>query len=131
MLWLVKLVMNAKKVILLFDGVCNLCNYWVSFLIKRDKKEHFQFVPLQSEVGKELIKKYKIPRETDSIVVITENRSYLESEAVFKIISYLEVPWRWFQILRIIPLNTGNRIYRWLAKNRFKWFGKRNTCRIV
>lgn len=127
----VKFIVNTKKVILLFDGVCNLCNYWVSFLMKRDKKEQFLFVPLRSEEGKEWIVKYKIPKETDSIIVIAENRIYLESEAVIKIIGYLQIPWKWFQLLRIIPLNIRDKIYQWVAQNRFKWFGRRKTCRII
>jgi predicted DCC family thiol-disulfide oxidoreductase YuxK len=99
--------------------------------MKRDKKEHFQFVPLQSEKGKELIENYKIPKETDSIIVIAENRFYFESEAVIKIIGDLAVPWKWFQVLRMIPLNIRNKVYRWVAQNRFDWFGRRKTCRIM
>jgi predicted DCC family thiol-disulfide oxidoreductase YuxK len=99
--------------------------------MKRDKKEQFQFVPLQSEEGKELIVRCKIPKGTDSIIVIAENRFYLESEAVIKIIGYLAIPWKWLQVLRIIPLNIRNKVYRWIAQNRFNWFGRRKTCRIM
>lgn len=89
------------------------------------------FVPLQSEKGKALIEKYKIAKEIDSIILIAENSIYFESEAVMKIARQLSVPWTWFQIFSFVPLNMRDKFYKWIARNRFSWFGKRKTCRVI
>lgn len=130
MLNLLLITMNQKRIVL-FDGVCNLCNGFVNFILNRDNKKQFQFIPLQSERGQELISMYDIPRDTDSVILIAENVFYIESTAAIEIIRLLPVPWKWFSVFRYIPLKQRNNIYQWVARNRYKWFGKRDTCRIV
>lgn len=123
--------MNATKSIVLFDGICNLCNYWVDFIIKRDKAHHFLLVPLQSEKAKVLMEKYGIPEESDSVILISGNRIYVESEAIIKISNYLSFPWNGLRVFQNVPLKTRNSWYKWIAQNRYKWFGKRDSCRYL
>ncbi len=118
---------KVEKSIILFDGVCNLCNGLVRFILKRDKKKQFNFVALQSEKGKEFIESYKVPQETDSVILIDKNKVYMESDAAIKISKLLPAPWSWCVVFKIIPKNWRDKMYCWLAKNRYRWFGKRET----
>ncbi len=123
--------MQVKQPVILFDGICNLCNGTVDFLIKKDQKKQFAFVALQSDTGKLLTRKFKIAPETDSVILIYQNRVYFESEAAIEIARMLPFPWKLGGIFRIIPKKIMDGLYRWIAKNRYRWFGKRNTCRIT
>ena len=121
---------QSEKHIILFDGICNLCNGAVNFILKRDKKKQFRFVALQSEKGGNLISKFKIAPKTDSIILILNKQVYTESDAAIAIAKLLPAPWNWFSAFKIIPKNLRDGIYKWIAKNRYRWFGKRETCRI-
>lgn len=120
-----------QKPILLFDGVCNLCNHSVDFILKRDKNQQFLYVALQSVEGKKLIEKYRIPPNTDSVILIKKSVVFLESEAALEISKMLPAPWKWANALRVFPLKLRNNIYRWIAGNRYRWFGKRTSCRVI
>jgi predicted DCC family thiol-disulfide oxidoreductase YuxK len=122
--------MENQYPIILFDGFCNLCNGTVDFLLKRDHKKQFRFAPLQSETGKLLIQKFEIPSNTDSVILIKLNRIYFESDAAIEIAGILPFPWKLGVIFKIVPKKIRNGLYRWIAKNRYRWFGKRTTCRI-
>ena len=121
---------QSEKHIVLFDGICNLCNGAVNFILKRDKRKQFQFVALQSEKGEELFTKTGIAQEADSIILILNNQVYTESDAAIEIAKLLPAPWNWFSAIKIIPKKLRDGIYKWIAKNRYRWFGKRKTCRI-
>jgi predicted DCC family thiol-disulfide oxidoreductase YuxK len=123
--------MQIKQPVILFDGICNLCNGTIDFILKHDQKKQFRFVALQSDTGKLVIQKFKIPLETDSVILINQNRTYFESEAVVEIAGMLPFPWKLGRIFRFIPKIIRNGLYNWIAKNRYRWFGKRNTCRIM
>lgn len=114
--------------ILLFDGECNFCNKSVQFIIKRDPEFHFKFASLQSDVGEQLLRKYNIPSSVDSIVLIANNRSYLQSSAALHICKYLRGFWKLFTILIIIPSPLRNFFYSIIAKYRYKWAGRANDC---
>lgn len=122
--------MEAEQPIILFDGFCNLCNGTVNFLLKRDKQKQFSFVPLQSEEGKICIQKYQIPSDTDSVLLIKSNHVYFESDAAVEIAGMLGFPWKLARFIKFIPKKTRDKIYRWVAKNRYRWFGKRESCRV-
>jgi predicted DCC family thiol-disulfide oxidoreductase YuxK len=117
--------------IILFDGVCNLCNGAVDFLIRKDRKRQFRFVALQSEGGILIRQKFNVPADCDSVILIYNEKIYYESEAALKISELLHFPWKMAKVFRIIPLKLRNRIYKWIARNRYKWFGKRNLCRVA
>jgi len=117
--------------IILFDGVCNFCNYWVNFIIDHDKEDHFKFAALQSEKGKELLDKFNLPEDDfDSFILISQNKVYKKSLAAFEIAKQLN---GWPKILipfGILPHSLIDLIYDLVAKNRYKFFGKKDACRI-
>lgn len=115
--------------IILFDGVCNLCTWSVQFIIKRDPKEQFSFASLQSDVGKSLLEKHHLS-DVNSVVLIKKNKCYLESNAALEICSHLSNGWKLLTILKIIPSFIRNPLYRYIARNRYKWFGKQESCML-
>ena len=119
-----------KNPIVLFDGVCNLCNGTVDFIFKRDRKKQFRFVALQSETGDKVREKYHIPVEIDSVILIYEGKVFYESDAALEIARLLPAPWKWAVIFKFRPVGWRNAVYRWIARNRYHWFGKREICRI-
>lgn len=123
--------MQNKKDIILFDGICNLCNGAVDFIVKRDKKKQFRFVSLQSDEGKKVIDEFLIPPKIDSVILLKDHQVFVESEAAVEIAKMLPAPWKWSGIIRIVPVKFRNNIYRWIARNRYRWFGKRKTCRVI
>ena len=114
----------------LFDGVCNLCNGTVDFILKHDRKKQFRFASLQSKTGEKKMEEWNIEPEMDSVILISNNKIYFESEAVLGISKLLPFPWNVMVIFKVIPVKLRDKIYRWIAKNRYRWFGKRKKCRI-
>lgn len=123
--------MENKKIIL-FDGVCNLCNSSVQFVIKRDKKDIFRYAALQSETGQELVKQRHIDtNKVDSIILIEPGVAYYtKSDAALEIAQELGGLWKLSSIFSWIPTSIRNSIYDFVAKNRYKWFGKQESCMI-
>jgi predicted DCC family thiol-disulfide oxidoreductase YuxK len=124
--------LEHNKQLILFDGVCNLCNSSVQFVIKRDKKDKFRYAALQSEIGQEIIEKFKIDTsKTDSIILYSNNKgiSY-KSTAALKIASKLGFPTNILTVFFIIPAIIRNVVYDYIAKNRYKWYGKKDHCMI-
>lgn len=124
--------LEKDKKLILFDGICNLCNSSVLYVIKNDKKDRFRFAPIQSEFGQNLIEKYGVNTEkTDSILLYTEENGIdYKSTAALKIAYYLGFPNSLLSIFLIIPLFIRNWVYDYIAKNRYKWFGKKESCMI-
>lgn len=117
--------------IVLFDGVCNLCNSSVQFIIKHDKKELFLFASLQSDAAKEVLLQFQIKKiEMDSILYIENGKIYSKSTAALKIAKHLNSPINWFYTFIAIPKFIRNSIYNFISKNRYKWFGKKEKCMI-
>ncbi len=124
------MVINDKPIIL-FDGVCNFCNAIVNFIIKQDKKNVFLFCALQSDSGKKLLEEYKIDwKANDSFVVIENKKAYQKSNAALKLYNKLPWYWKWIQIFWIFPKFIRDAVYNFIAKNRYKWFGKKEECMI-
>mgnify|MGYP001791482015 CR=1 FL=1 len=122
--------MNNQSIIL-FDGVCNFWNISVNFVIKRDKNNLIQFSPLQTEIGHELLARHKLPTEhMKSFIFIEEGKSYTQSTAALKVCRYLIGLWPLLYSFIIIPRFIRDGIYKWIAKNRYKWFGQKNECMI-
>jgi predicted DCC family thiol-disulfide oxidoreductase YuxK len=115
--------------IVLFDGVCNLCNSSVQFIIKHDKQNRFKFAALQSEIGVELTKKHKIDvAKTDSIILIKNEKHFIKSSAVLRIAKELSGAYPLFFAFLIIPSFIRNLVYDYIARNRYKWYGKKESC---
>lgn len=125
-----KLLQN--KQLILFDGVCNFCNSSVLKVIKHDKKNQFIFASLQSEVGKKVIHHFSIDTEkVDSIILVESDQKYfVKSTAALKIGKHFSGLWKLLQICWIIPTPLRNVVYNYIAKNRYKWFGKKDNCMI-
>lgn len=122
---------ESKHKIILFDGVCNLCNTSVNFVIKNDKKGVFRFAPIQTDFGETTLKKYNInTKDTDSIVLIDEDNHYIKSTAALYIAKELSGAYPLLFCFMIVPKFIRNWIYDLVAKNRYKWFGKKVTCMI-
>ena len=122
--------MQSNNPIILFDGLCNLCSGTVDFLLKHDRKKQFRFASLQSNAGKLLIQKFQISTETDSVILIKSNKIYIESDAIIEISKMLNYPWKLGIIGKIFPEKIRDGLYRIISKNRYRWFGKKEICRI-
>ena len=123
--------MPTNNPIILFDGVCNFCNTAINFVLKQDKKGIFRFAPLQSEVGQRLLQEYNLStKEFDSFVLIDNGKVYKKSAASLRVMNKLPWYWKEAQLLRIIPTALRDAIYDFIAKNRYKWFGKKEQCMI-
>ena len=122
--------LSENNPILLFDGVCNYCNRWVNFIIRHDKKKKFRFAALQSEAGKKLLKQYNITEDADSAVLIYLDKIYLKSSAGLHILYHLGGIYSLAFIFIIIPAYIRDFYYDIIARNRYKWWGKRNECMI-
>lgn len=122
---------NNEAHILLFDGVCNLCNSIVQFTIKRDSKEKFKFASLQSESGQALLKKFGLPTDDfDSFVFISGDKCFLKSTAGLHVLKELGGLWRLFYVFIIFPRSLRDPVYDIIARARYKIFGKRDTCMV-
>lgn len=119
------------KKIILFDGVCNLCNSSVQYIIERDKKDLYRFASLQSDIGQKIQQYLGISdRNIDSIVLYEPNKAYYyKSGAIIEIAK--EMPYfSWFTIFKWIPTIIRDQVYDYIAKNRYKWYGKQESCWI-
>ena len=122
---------NKKHKVILFDGVCNLCNNSVTFVIKKDPGNKFKFAALQSDAGKELVQKFHIDTDnTDSIVLIDGDKAYVKSTAALRIAKELKGAWPLLYGFIILPTFLRNWVYDWVARNRYRWFGKMDSCMI-
>ncbi|MFN4813596.1 MAG: thiol-disulfide oxidoreductase DCC family protein [Bacteroidota bacterium] len=122
---------NQPHKILLFDGVCNLCNNTVLFVIKRDRKKQIRFGAIQSLEGKKLLQKFGIDQQyLGSLIFIDEGKVYLKSSGALRLSKYLSGLWPLLYALMVIPAFIRNPIYDFVAANRYKWFGKKEVCMI-
>ena len=122
--------LEGKKIIL-FDGVCNLCNNAITFVIKRDSKDVFRYAPLQSKIGETLTAKHSIDTsKVDSILLIDGDTAYTKSTAALRIAKHLGRAYPLMAAFYIFPAFFRNWVYDYIAKNRYKWFGKKDACMI-
>lgn len=120
---------NSK--VILFDGVCNLCNDSVKFIIKNDKRNIFKFAPLQGKYGIKIQNSYNInTTKINSIILVDGKNTFTKSSAALRIAKDLRAPFFMFYVFIIIPVFIRNFIYDLIAKNRYKWFGKMDNCMI-
>lgn len=125
-----------EKAIILFDGVCNLCNGVVQFVIKHDPDAYFSFAPLQSDKGRQILaekEKYpdgKHPASIRSIVLIENGHLYTESTAALRIARHLSGMWKYLSVLLLLPRFMRDPVYHFIARNRYRWFGKKEECMV-
>ena len=122
--------MSAPSIIL-FDGICNLCNSSVQYVIKHDPAGSFKFASLQSDAGKDLLRQYDLPENNlNSFVLIQDNKAYTQSTAALKVSKRLKGPIRLLYGFIIVPAFIRNGVYKLIANKRYKWFGKSDECMI-
>jgi predicted DCC family thiol-disulfide oxidoreductase YuxK len=124
-------IKSAKNPIIFFDGVCNLCNSSVNFIIDRDKNRYFRYSALQSDTAAKYLSNLE-PNHTDlgTILLLENGKVYAKSTAALRIARKLSTLWPLLYVFIIIPPFLRNIIYDFIARNRYKWFGKQETCRI-
>lgn len=115
--------------VLFFDGYCGLCDGFVTWLLKVDKHKRIQFASLQSEVAEKVIPKSLI-QKMETLVLIRSGQLYTQSEAFFEIVRQLSFPYRLLLIFQYFPKKLRDQIYDWISRNRYKVFGRRDTCRM-
>ncbi len=117
--------------ILLFDGVCNLCDTSVHFIIDRNPKKNLRFASLQSDKGQELLNKFNLSTENfDSMVLVVGDKYYTKSSAALKVSQSMSLPWPLLSIFIFIPKIIRDSAYSLVARNRYNWFGKQELCRV-
>ncbi len=115
--------------VLLFDGVCNLCNASVQWVLKHDRAGQFRFAALQSDVGRQLLTKHGMDADAfDTVVLVVGDRLYTRSDAALEIVRRLGGGWAWLSIFRWVPRPLRNAVYNWVARNRYRWFGREEAC---
>lgn len=121
--------LQEDRPVVLFDGICNLCNSSVRFILKHDTREQFLFSSLQSDASKKLLLhlNYKI-REMNSILLVENGQIHEKSDAVLKIADGLRFPWNSATAIRVLPKKQRDKLYDFVARNRYKWFGKKDRC---
>ena len=120
---------NTNGPVLLFDGVCNLCNASVQWVLLRDKQAVFRFAQLQSDIGRQLLTRHGLdPDDLNSVVLTDGDRIWLKSDVPLEIFRRLGGWWNLLTILRLIPSGIRNRLYEFVARNRYRWWGRREQC---
>ncbi|MEP7146965.1 MAG: thiol-disulfide oxidoreductase DCC family protein [bacterium] len=122
--------MSDTKIIL-FDGVCNLCNSGINYIIDHDKNNRFKFASLQSDAGQSFLKKSGLNnKDFDSVILIEGEKFYTKSTAVLRIAEEFGPLWKLLYVFNVIPAPVRNFFYDIIARHRYKWFGKKDSCRL-
>lgn len=127
--------MSSERIVL-FDGNCNLCNSSVDFLLRHDRAGRLRFAPLQSEIARALLARVSVEAmdqtngDPSAIAFLDGDRIHFKSSAALRLFRVLGWPWRFFAIFLLVPKPLRDLVYDWIARNRFRWFGRRETCRL-
>ena len=125
------MVVAVRAPLILFDGVCNLCNAWVRFVIRCDPAGVFRFAPQQSPTGQAMIEDHmRGAGLLSSVILIEDNAIYTESDAVLQVLARLGPPWSWIALLRVIPRRVRDACYRFVVRHRYRWFGRTEVCQV-
>lgn len=122
---------NGEPILILFDGVCNLCNGLVRFIIKRDPSGKFKFASLQSEFGRSQLVKFNLPLDIlYSLIVIDNGKAMERSDAALHIAKHLGIPWNFFSLFKVFPKSFRDAVYNFIGRHRYSVFGKAEHCMI-
>jgi len=120
---------GAADTVILFDGVCKLCNAWSNFIIKHDHQHVFKLCSVQSNEGQKILRHFGLSTEVyESMLVVEGNAVYQQSDAFFQVVAKLGYPWKFICVFRMVPKLLRNWIYDRIALNRYRLFGKYDTC---
>jgi predicted DCC family thiol-disulfide oxidoreductase YuxK len=123
----------VAEAVVLFDGVCNLCNGAVQFIIDRDPSGRFTFASLQSDRGRAILREHGVPPtegDPDTVFLLEDGRLFERSTAALRIARHLAMPWRLLAVFVVMPSAPRDLVYRFIARNRYRWFGRTEQCRI-
>ena len=121
-----------QQPVILFDGVCNLCNNTVKFIIKRDKKAYFSFASLQSGKGQKLLEKYHLSHyDLSSFILLENGKAFSKSTGALQVVRKLDGLWPLLYCFILIPKFIRDKVYETVANNRYKWFGKKDECLVL
>lgn len=119
------------QAVIVFDGVCVLCNGWVRFLLRYDRHGRYRFAAMQTESGGALLSAHGLdPDDPASFLLIDDGRAWTDTEAVCRVVTGLGGPWRLACLVGLVPRALRDRLYRWIARNRYRWFGRREACLV-
>jgi predicted DCC family thiol-disulfide oxidoreductase YuxK len=120
---------EASHPILLFDGVCNLCNRSIQWVLLHDSQAVFRFASLQSETGQALLRAHNLdPVRMDSVVLVAEGKAFVRSDAALEALRRLGFPWSVAVVFKVLPRGLRDVVYDWVARNRYRWFGRQESC---
>jgi predicted DCC family thiol-disulfide oxidoreductase YuxK len=129
-----KTVSDVKHIpenLVLFDGVCNLCSALVQFVIRHDPAAKFRFAAIQSEIGREIFQSHGLdPADLQTFVFISDGKMHVRSDAAIEVVSRFGGAWRFFTVFRLVPRVARDWIYSVIARNRYRWFGRKDVCMI-
>jgi predicted DCC family thiol-disulfide oxidoreductase YuxK len=122
-------VFADDKPAVIFDGLCALCSHSAAFVLRHDANATFRLLPAQSSLGAALYRHFGLdPQDYETMILLRHGVAHFKSEAAIRIAQGLGFPWSIAVIFRIVPLGLRDRLYAWIARNRFRWFGRRDTC---
>jgi predicted DCC family thiol-disulfide oxidoreductase YuxK len=122
---------SQERPILLFDGVCNLCNGAVKFIIAQDPKGKYAFASLQSAVGEALLRRHNLPTQhIDTVVLVEEGKVYTRSSAGLRVAKGLGGVWTLLYVFMVVPKPIRDAVYDFIARNRYRWFGRQESCML-
>lgn len=122
---------DVKSPVLLFDGVCNLCNASVQWILTHDARGTFRFAALQSDAGQSLLRRFGLDQvRFDSVILVEGDRIFMRSDAPLEIARRLGGLWTLAYGLKVIPRFLRDGVYNWIARNRYRWFGRREACML-
>jgi len=122
-------VENNSHPIIIFDGVCNLCEFSVMFIVRNDRHQKFRFVAAQSQRGIEYQRLYGVDTLMEgTVILVKDNQAYTKSDAAVEIAKDLDPPWNFLQIFKFFPKTVRDFIYSIVSKYRYRWFGKKSEC---
>ncbi len=117
--------------LILFDGVCNLCNGVVKLVIRQDKKAYFKLAALQSKAGQQFLQQHQLPqKDFETFLLIQNGKIYQQADAALLVAKHFSWYWQWLQFFWLVPRPLRNAVYRFVARNRYRWFGKKEACMI-
>lgn len=117
--------------VMVFDGACNLCHGWVKFAVQRDPAGHLRFLAIQSAAGQAFLQRNRLPTETYESFYLVEDGAILQkSRGFLRMVRYLRAPWPWLSVFEILPAWLLDPLYDLIARNRYRWFGRRTLCMV-
>lgn len=122
---------GAGNPVIVFDGVCALCNRWVRFLLRFDRKERYRFAAMQGERGSALLRAYGLdPQDPASFLLLDAQGAWTDTDAILRVLAGLGGAWRLSGVMRMVPRRWRDATYRALARNRYRWFGRHDACHL-